>query len=148
MIDKTREVAERGPMFVSFDPNIDPAKMPRRPQPLRDDDIPFGYGGDRIEDAYWFSEHPRENFRLLTATRGDRFRAGVLDDLPTGYRAIRMSCRNRADAEFSSTEEVFVVPAALCPLLSTATDFQLTIVWCVLVLRNLVSPLSVTVRFA
>ena len=133
---------------TSFDADIDPATIPRRPLPLRDDDIQFAYGSERIEDGYWFDQHPRENFRLLTASRGDRFRAGVPDKLPSGYRAIRISCRNAGGAESWSTEQVFAVPAELCPLLGQATDFQLLVMWCVLVLRNLVTPLSVTVRLA
>jgi hypothetical protein len=136
-----REEVKGGPLFVSFDPSIDPATVPRRPPIMRSDDLICGFGGDRIEDEYWFRENHGQRFRVLSATRGDRFRAGFPDVLPDGHRAIRISrLRERNGDPFNSSARTFVMPSVFCARLNAASDTELSLWWYLLSAIKALSP--------
>lgn len=101
----------------------DEAAMPRRPPPLRDDDPIFRGTHDRLDDDAYFRENEKVEFRLISASAGDRGRAG-LDPPPVGYRTVYLSRCNSWDRT-ASQSVCFHWPIAKTSQLNRASDDRL-----------------------
>lgn len=108
------------------------AYIPRRAPRMRDDGgFPDGWWdgpSDRIFDSEFFAENPTKCFRLVSATAGDRRRAG-LGDLPPGERGLRISRLQGFGANTWPVHIVFDWPTARCSELNEANNERLHDLW-------------------